>query len=195
MDLLRDALVTIQKRANEYLENLSSRDLEWVTLSSPLNIDGAINESAQDKILMLVYNIKKEDTHSGYASPQSGPGGFAIVPPPLYINLELAFIANFSARRYTDGLSGLSRLISYFQQTPVLTQTNAPELDPSISKLTLDFVNLDTVDVNYVMSMLGIKYMPSVFYQLRMLTFNTPAIQRRAPAVLGPRVVGPSGGG
>jgi hypothetical protein len=193
MELLRDALLTIQMRVNEYLMNFSSRDDQWVALNSPFNMDGSVNEDAQDKILMMIYNIRKEDTHSAHVKPMPGSGGFAVAAPPLYINLDLAFIANFSARRYADGLAALSRVISYFQQTPVFNQANAPDLDPRVGKLTLDFVNLDTVDVNYIMSMLGMMYLPSVFYQLRMLPFDAAAIQGRAAAVRGPRIIDPAG--
>jgi hypothetical protein len=45
--------------------------------------------------------------------------------------------------------------------------------------LTLDFENLTPVDVNYVMSMLGTRYLPSAFYKLRMIPFASIAMQAR----------------
>lgn len=98
------------------------------------------------------------------------------------------FMANFAEKSYPDGLAALSRLISYFQQTPVLTPQNAPELSPEIDKLTLDFENLTPVDVNYVMSMLGTRYLPSAFYKLRMIPFASTAMQGRTYPVIGDAV-------
>jgi hypothetical protein len=74
----------------------------------------------------------------------------------------------------------LSRLIGFFQQTPYFSPVNAPALEPEINKLTLDFENLSAVDVNYVMAMLGTRYLPSAFYKLRMLPFASAAMQARA---------------
>lgn len=93
------------------------------------------------------------------------------------------FMANFIEHSYPDGLAALSRLISFFQQTPVLNAQNTPGLSPEIDQLTLDLENLSAVDVNYVMGMLGTRYLPSVFYKLRMIPFASSAMQSRTYAV------------
>ncbi|MEJ2459795.1 MAG: hypothetical protein P8Y58_17310, partial [Novosphingobium sp.] len=69
---------------------------------------------------------------------------------------------------------------------------NAPTLTESIDKLTLEFENLSPVDVNYVMSMLGTRYLPSAFYKLRMLPFVSTAMGERAYPVRGARMAGRS---
>lgn len=90
------------------------------------------------------------------------------------------FMSNFMEKKYSDGLAILSRLISFFQQSPYFTRDNAPQLAPVIDKLTLEFENLSPVDVNYVMSMLGTRYLPSAFYKMRMLPFASTAMTQRA---------------
>jgi hypothetical protein len=100
------------------------------------------------------------------------------------------FMANFSEKTYSDGLAALSRLISFFQQTPFFTQDNAPGIGPDVDKLTLDFENLSPVDVNYVMGMLGTRYFPSAFYKLRMIPFVASAMKARAYAVGSPALAG-----
>src|SRR5271165_184365 len=124
MDLIQNALETIRKLANARMENLDQRNDDWVVLTSLVDHDGSLNQSASDKIVMTVYNITRETVFSSYkttmsAKPPSTAGdAFAVVSPPLYINVHLMFMANFTEAHYTDGLSALSRLISYFQQTP-----------------------------------------------------------------------------
>jgi hypothetical protein len=88
-------------------------------------------------------------------------------------------MANFSGRNYSDGLAAISRLIAYFQQMPWFNQANAPDLDPEIDKITMEFANLTPSEVNYVVGMLGVNYLPSVFYKLRMLPFASTAMQAR----------------
>ncbi len=196
MDIIRNALDTICGLANAYLQNIDHRAEGWVVLTSLVDHDGSINPAARDKVVMSVYNLTRETSISTYQPTQSAGqrhkagDSLAVVSPPLYVDVHLMFMANFAERNYSDGLAMLSRVISYFQQNPVFTQANAPGLDPDIDKLTLDFDNLSPVDVNYVMSMLGTRYLPSAFYKLRMLPFTSLAMQARAYPVTGTALTG-----
>lgn len=194
-DLIRNALETIAGLANSYLENLDRRGDAWISLTSLVDHNGTLNQGARDKIVMCVYNITREVTISTYQPTLSSgrksdaAAGLAIVSPPLFIDIHLMFMANFTEKNYSDGLAALSRLISYFQQMPYFDAANAPTLDPAFDKLTLEFENLSPVDVNYVMSMLGTRYLPSAFYKLRMIPFASTAMQGRAYAVGGTGMV------
>lgn len=191
MDLLQNAMQTLRDAANAYLENLDSRSDAWLVLTSLVDHGGTLNQSARDKIVMTVYNITRESFASSYRPALPLPlgadpaQGLAVHNPPLYVNMHLMFMANFTERNYADGLAALSRLISYFQQTPVFTAQNAPQLSPQIDQLCLDFENLSPVDVNYVMGMLGTRYLPSAFYKVRMIPFDSQAMVSRTQAVSG----------
>jgi hypothetical protein len=76
----------------------------------------------------------------------------------------------------------LSRTIAFFQQNPVFTHDRLPGLAPEVDKIALDFVNLDLTQTNHLMGMLGLKYLPSALYRLRMLTFASDAIASLVPA-------------
>lgn len=179
MDIIRKTLTVIQNLSNEYLQNIDHRGDGWVTLTSIVGHDGSVNDAAKDKIVMTVYNITKENVVSSYAPAKPGPDSFAIVQPPIFVDIHLMFMANFAAQTYLDGLGAISRLISYFQQTPWFNQSNAPELGADIDKITMELESLGPVEVNYVMGMLGTKYLPAAFYKLRMLPFAAPAMQSR----------------
>lgn len=185
MDLLRNVLQTICDLVNTYLNNIDHRPDSWVTLTSIVDHDGSINPATRGKIVMSVYNITREVFASSYQPvlpAQTGSGsaaGMSVVAPPIYLDVHLVFMANFIERSYPDGLAALSRVISFFQQTQVFTAQNAPDLVPLIDKLTLDLENLTPVDVNYVMSMLGTRYLPSAFYKLRAIPFVSSAMLAR----------------
>lgn len=191
MDLLKNALETIYELTGAYLENINHRGDGWITLTSLVDHNGTLNQGARDKIVMCIYNITRETTIStyqrNYASTQNEKpvDAYAIVNPPLYLDVHLMFMANFTEKNYSDGLALLSRLIGFFQQTPYFTRDNAPQLLPAIEKLTLEFENLSPVDVNYVMGMLGTRYLPSAFYKLRMIPFTATAMTGRAFPVSG----------
>ncbi len=129
---------------------------------------------------MSLYNITRETTVSTYNSVQSSGSSYFSAAPPLYVDLDIIFMANFVETHYPAGLAAISRLVSYFQQNPALTHATAPRLDPAVDKISLELVNLSPADVNHVMGMLGTKYLPSVFYKLRMIPFQSPAMQSRS---------------
>jgi len=185
MSSIRGVLGVIRKLANEYMQNLDHRGDDWVVLTSTMYHDGSVNDSTKDKVVMTLYNITRENVMSSYSPTISGVDSLAIVQPPIYIDLHLMFMANFAAGNYSDGLAAISRIISFFQQNPWFTQDNAPDLGPEIGKVTLEMSSLDPIDVNYVMSMLGTKYMPSVFYKLRMIPFASTAMRARTYPVSG----------
>lgn len=191
MDLIQNAMQSVCTLANGYLNNVDRRPDPWVVLTSIVGHDGTLNPEARDKIVMTLYNITREPFASSYRpSPPASPtsdarGALPVISPPIYLNLHVMFMANFPERGYSDGLAALSRLISYFQQTPVFSAQNAAQLAPAIEQLTLDLENLCPVDVNYVMSMLGTRYLPSAFYKLRMLPFQSSAMLARTYAVQG----------
>ena len=180
-DILRTTLTTVVDLANTYLENLDRRGDAWVVLTSLVDRDGTPNPDARDKIVMAVHNLTRETAVSTYA-PARGTvdGGYAVVSPPLYLDVHLVFVANFAQRNYPDGLAALSRLVGYFQQMPVFTPRDAPGLAPEVDKITLELENLDTADVRHVTDMLGSTYRPSVFYKLRMLPFTSQPMQAAA---------------
>ncbi|KUR72082.1 hypothetical protein AQZ49_20565 [Novosphingobium sp. FSW06-99] len=148
---------------------------------------------------MGVYNITREAFASSYTPVAGVPAdrdatrGLSVVAPPLYLDVHVMFMANFTERSYPDGLAALSRLISFFQQNRVFTPQNTPDLAPELTNLTLDIENLAPVEVNYVMSMLGTRYLPSVFYTLRMIPFASSAmLERRYPVQSITSNVGPA---
>ena len=185
MDAIRTVLEAINSRLDEFLQNVDRRHDRWTALTNPMELDGSVNPEAQDKILLCLTNITHETIISTYSPSQGINAQHSVVSPPLYIDLHVAFIANFQSRSYASGLAALSRTISFFQQNPWFTQQSMPGLPMEIDKLTLEFTNLSPVDVNYVFGALGMKYRPAVFYKVRMIPFTAQVISTRAYPVRG----------
>ena len=177
MSSIRGVLGVIRTLVNEYMQNLDRRGDDWVTLTSIVYHDGSVNETTRDKVVMSLYNITRENVISTYAPARPGADSFAIVAPPIYVNLHVIFMANFAANNYLDGLAAISHIISFFQQNPWFNQANAPDLGPEIDKITMEMSNLDASELNHVMGVLGAKYLPSAFYKLRLLPFASTAMQ------------------
>jgi hypothetical protein len=105
----------------------------------------------------------------------SGP-----VYPEIRLNLFVLFAARFTA--YEVALESLSKIIRYFQQNPVLTRRNAPEMDPELDRLVMELQALPLKEQNDIWSALKVPANPSLLYRVRMVIFSqeptteTPAI-------------------
>lgn len=183
MDLIPNALENVRQRLNGFLQNANPRNDEWVALTSVLDQKGQEVPEAIDKVVMFLANITHETTLGTYTPTiPSGSSKYAVVSPPLYINLYVLFYANLA---YKVALSAISATISFFQQTPTFTRDTLPGLDPQIDKLSFEFTNLEITDLNYVMGLLGTKYLPSVYYKVRLLPFQADAMTGQVPAAQG----------
>lgn len=186
MGKIRATLELVRDKLNEYFQNIEPRPEEWVILSNIVDHEGRPYEDAKDKVVMFLANIQHETIISTYnrAVPIED-NRYAVVAPPLYIDLYVLFLANFYDRNYTEGLGAISRTIGFFQQNPAFNHQNMPSLPEDINKLTFELTNLDPTELNYVIGLTGTKYLPSAYYKVRMIPFQSGAMQAETPAVQG----------
>jgi Pvc16 N-terminal domain len=179
-------LEVVRRRLNEFVRAGEPRGEDWVVLSNLVDPDGKPAEGARNKLVMFLAGIQKETLVSTYtAAVPAGDSSFTIVPPPLYVNLYVLLMANFYDANYAEGLGMITQAIRFFQQHPAFTRDSLPDLPDGVDRLTWDMANLDPLNLNYVMSLAGVKYLPAVYYRVRLLTFQSAAVQRQAPAVRG----------
>lgn len=181
MSDLRGPLELIRDRLNEVFRNSLPREEDWVVLS---NVDPKDSRSTENHIVMALANIQRETTVSTHTpSVPAGNDRYVVVSPPLYIDLYVLFYANFGGKVYVEGLGAIAKVISFFQQNPWFTHENLPDLDPCIGKLTFELTNLELDDLNSLMSLAGAKYLPSIYYKVRMIPFQSGAIQAQLSPV------------
>lgn len=186
MSDLRGTLELVRRRLNQFIHAADPRPEDWVILSNLVDHSGNPHEGAKGKIVMFLANIQREVTISTYKpNVPVSRGRYAVVASPLHIDLFVLFYANFYDSTYIQGLEAISRTISFFQQNPWFTKESLPGLDPAIEKLSFELVNLEPVELNYLMGLTGSKYLPSVYYKVRMIPFQAGAIQQQRRGVRG----------
>lgn len=185
-DIIQTTLEALRQRLDDTFQNADRRPDEWVLLSNLVDLEGHPFDGARNKLVLSLVNIAPETSLSASwgAAPTKG-GSYVTTPPPLHVELFLLFTANFAGNNYPQGVGMISRTVSFFQQNPVFTRESAPELDPSISKLSLDLVRLDFADISHLVGVMGVRYLPMVCYRLRMLTFASAAFQAEVAAARG----------
>ena len=151
-----------------------------VLLSSIVNQDGSVAVQGENKIVLTLLNVEKENakTSSGYpATPRTSNGQASAIN----INLLIMLSVYFSGNNYPEGLKFLSLVISFLQRKPVFNQSNTPRLPPEIEKLSFDLETIGLERLSNIWTMIGAKYMPSVIYKLRMLTFDDTTVTEYRP--------------
>ena len=186
MDQIGKTIDLVKIKMNQYFNNFHKENEEWVVVSNIVKQDGSLYESSKNKVVIFLANIEHETIISTYKTNVSvNDERYAIVAPPIYINLYLLFYANYSGRNYRDGLLMVSGIISFFQQYSNFTHDNLPGLEPEIEKLTFEMVNMDMTELSYLYGLVGTKYLPSVLYKVRMIPFIGDTIKGQSPAVQG----------
>jgi hypothetical protein len=183
---IRATLEAVRQRLNEFLQAAEPRPEEWVVLSNLVDPEGKGYDGARNRLVMFLANVQKEtviSTSRGFVP--AGDSHYALVAPPLYVNLHVLVFANFYDASYAEGLGVLSLALGFFQQNPAFTPSTLPALPAGVDRLTWEMESVQPADLNYLMGLAGVKYLPSVVYKVRLLAFQSGAIQSQAPAVQG----------
>ncbi len=160
-----EALKSVSENLNRYLKSRFGMSKDKVMLSSIMTDSSSPTEN-KDKIAITLVNVQHEKT---VQRGQLVSG----MRPPVYLNLFVLFSVYYGEDgSYEESIKELAAIISFFQTNYIMDQQNSPSLDPQIDKLVFEFVNQDMQNMNYIWSMLGGKYVPSVLYKVRMVTIQ-----------------------
>lgn len=175
------AIRHIADELNIHLKRNFEIDEDIVVVSNILEQDGSVASHINNKIVVSLVNIQK-DTMPYQQQSVAGVRNMRTVvsSPPVFFNLYLMFASYFSGNNYQEGLKFISNSISYFQGQPVLDHSNTPNLDKGIEKLILDVENLNTSDLSNLWGVLSGKYLPSILYRVRMVTYDSGAVVKQS---------------
>jgi len=179
------AINHIAFQLNQFLKSIFELTEDIVVVSNILEQDGNVAPHVNNKILLFVVNIEK-DTGPGHIPNTRNAGAHRSVvrTPPVYLNLYMMVAGHFN--KYSEALKFVSNAISFFQRRPVFDHQNTPEMDPRIEKLVLDIENLDIKDLSTLWGVLSGKYLPSILYKVRMVTFDAGDILAQVPTLREP---------
>ena len=152
-----------------------------VSLTRITERDG-ISSITANTVGMCLFNLDEERIMRtpGLASVRTGDRIVA-TQPEVRLNLYLLFAANFSD--YETALRYLAWTIGFFQTKRIFSPRNTPTMDPAWSDLAVDLYAMTLEQQNYLWSILGAKYVPSVAYQVRPVVIQESAIETEGAPV------------
>jgi hypothetical protein len=155
-----------------------------VVVSNLVELDGSVATNTNNKLVLTLVNIEKDTLPYRVNHQQRGlDERFLVNSSPLFLNLYEMMSANFGAGNYAEALKYISNAVNFFQQKMVFDRHNSPHLDQRIEKLILDIENLKIPDLNNLWSLLGGRYLPSVFYKIRMISLDSASIIGQIPVI------------
>lgn len=186
--MINSAILHLTNYLNQYLKRTFDLNEDIVALSNIVEQDGTVATNVTNKLVVCLVNIEKDSTPVNLPKRGMMPSDKAVMGyPPVHLNLYLMFAAHFSGNNYSEALKFLSHTISFFQRNPVFDHKNTPDLDRRIHQLALDIENLDTKDLSSLWSILSGKYLPSILYKVRMLSFAADDIKAQIPVSKAPQ--------
>lgn len=180
--MIYESLSCLVDEMNEHFRSRLKVNEQKVVLSSLINQDGTVAIQGENKLVVTLINVEREPARG---LSQKGGGVISNSSPPVNVNLIVLFSAFFSQGNYPEALRFLSFIIGYFVNKPVFTHSNTPALDSKIDKLSFEMLDLNTDTLSNMWSSLGAKYMPSVVYKMRMLTFDDTFVREFRPGISG----------
>ncbi|WP_039918572.1 DUF4255 domain-containing protein [Cellvibrio mixtus] len=186
--MIQAAINHLATQLNAHLKRTNNLTEDIVVVSSLVESDGNVAANTNNKLVLLLTNIEKDTVPNANAVRATGFDGRALVGSrSLYLNLYVMLAANFSGSNYPEALKFISKAIAFFQMQPVFDKQSTPDLDSRIDKLVLDIENLNIQDLSNLWGLLGGKYLPSVFYRVRMVTINPDNVIAQLPYATRPQ--------
>lgn len=173
--MIYSALNYVAQELNQFLRLRFSLQDDKAILGSILDESGSVPEGNRNKIILSLVNLE-EETNQRYAIPQYQNGQQSISQNIPY-NFNMDVLASALFTNYDEGLKFLSETIYFFQAKQVFNHENSPGLDPKIEKLTFEVVKMNYSEMHNLWTALGAKYMPSILFKVRMLSFQSGDIQ------------------
>ena len=184
--MIHTSLAFITDQLNEYLKlkaGTSTDDRIFLT-NIATESNGVV---IPDKSLgVTLINIEEERVYKEQnISRINNQGNVEYLNPEIKLNLYILISANFQDKKvndssddYVEGLKQLSHIISFFQAKNVFTPGNSPSMadfDPRLKKIIVELYSYSFEQLNNFWSVIGAKYLPSVLYKIRTVTFQEDA--------------------
>ncbi len=186
--MIQAAINHLAVQLNAYLKRTNNLTEDIVVVSSLVESDGNVAANTNNKLVLFLTNIEKDPVPQANAVRATGFDGRAPVGSrSLYLNLYVMLAANFSGSNYPEALKFISKAIAFFQMQPVFDKQSTPDLDSRIDKLVLDIENLNIQDLSNLWGLLGGKYLPSVYYRVRMVSINPDNVIAQLPYATRPQ--------
>ena len=156
-----------------------------VVLSNIVDQENRLIHTGGDYIFMTLVNSEEETVGKSQLAYSTGPEDkLYVTNPDIKLNLYIQFAAfsdstSTTLPAYQRSLLLLDQVVLFFQFRNVFNRNQYPVLMSSgIDKLIVEPVSLTFEQLNHLWATQGAKYLPSVIYKCRTLTFRETVVSQ-----------------
>lgn len=196
--MIRTALEFLSNELNLYFKRKDPGNfgnVDCVVLSNLMKPDGAFAlpvDQGNDnfKVIITLINLEEDRVKDSQLYYQKVNDKIQVVNPPVNVNMCVLF--SVFANNYPTALRLLSYVIGFFQSNNVFDSESYPQInanvDPNkqwqkVDKLLATLYPITFEQQNNLWAALGAKYMPSVIYKIRTISFTDAEPKMEAPPV------------
>ncbi len=181
--MIYHALEILRSETSDYLKSLPELNItgnKIVALSNVAKEDGAI-AIPENSLGLSLANIEEERVVRDLQSHRShADGSISHINPEIRLNLFILFTANFTD--YKTSMQFIAGVVRFFQRKNVFTPTTSPAMHVGIERLLVELQPLNLEQQNNLWAALGAKYLPSLLYKVRAVSFQEgQATDQQAP--------------
>ena len=183
--MIEGTISFIEESLNAYLQDKMNFREERVISSNLVEQDGSVAIRDDNRVVISLVDLDQEPAlkNSGRMEIRT-TGSTKSVLPPINLNLYIMFSCFFTSDNYKEGLKYLSNIILFFQGRPLFTSQSYPQLNKyDIEKLSFEMFHPDYQVRNNMWTILGIKYLPSIIYKVKVLSFRDRLVKEDLPAI------------
>ncbi len=195
--MIRTALEFVKKEVESYIvareQDPNYKVGNVVDLKSIVLPNGNLNVTDTTHVTVMLVGVDEERREG--KRPVYIPAddkNFSRLNPPVELDLFVLFVAH--NKDYETALRDLSDVVGFFQANPFFDATKNPGINATVSnsggkpwqlidRLSFSLHSLSFEQQNNLWAMLGSKYIPSVVYRMKMLTFFETKSNEKAAAI------------
>ncbi len=168
--MIGDVLENITKELSSFIDAQAgfSTGKKTVILAKPSNAKGEIS-LPDNCIAMSLINIKEDASNRSPLIKKRVEGDKVYTQAPgISLDLSVIFIANFP-NDYVSELNYITKVIEFFQEKDTFSIENTPSLKKQnryFENLVFRLGTTKLEEQHHIWNQLGIKYMPSVIYNV-----------------------------
>lgn len=160
-------------------------------VASPRAVLGPVPDSSKEPapdnpLTLSLVRIEEERVRRSQPATRRRDEQVDILYPE--VNLNIYLLVSVQGSNYADSLKFLSTAVLFFQSHTHIDPSNCPGLDESIERIAIELCSQTFEEQNQLWGALSTRYIPSVLYRLRMITFQGGVPLRSTPVVQTPGV-------
>lgn len=188
--MIQKALEFLKDEVETHLElvNETTTPADGFTVLTNVANENGTWAIPNNKVGVSLINIEEERVFKDQEFiHRNEAGDFEQYNPNIKLNLYVLFCARYVDNdgddNYSEGLKQLSNIIGFFQGKYVFTPENSPSMDPELQKLIVELYSYTFEQQYNFWSILGAKYLPSVLYRVRLVTYQEKRVQNQTDPI------------